>query len=144
MENADEREEDSPESRVPSLVRSVLTQKKTLVGGAGACEMEGAPASLVFGRGASSDPSPPDGVPVAAIPRVMASAAKCPTMSSSRRGNGEAARVFPINGQQELHQRVPTAAGSAGSCEILLRLSSDCPFCFCALYLADKTAWSWQ
>lgn len=53
-----ERQEDSPESRVPSLVRSVLTQKQTLVGGAGVCEMEGAPASLVWGEERPATPVP--------------------------------------------------------------------------------------
>lgn len=49
MEN-ETRGWNSPESRVPSPHPLGADAKKTLVGGAVACEMEGAPASLVLGE----------------------------------------------------------------------------------------------
>lgn len=104
--------------------------------------MEGAPASLVLGE-ASSDPSLPDGVPVAAIPRLQQPNAP------------QRARLVEGTGKLRVFSRSMVSKSCTSECPPLqevqeaarsLRLSSDCPFCYCVRpqYLADKTAWSWQ
>lgn len=58
MENADEREEDSPESRVPSLVRSVLTQKRRLLAGPELVRWKEHPQAWFLGEERPATPVP--------------------------------------------------------------------------------------